>query len=39
MSDGNMPGLFSLMTPLLKWSANRAGKKGIEQELINRYCN
>ncbi len=39
MSDGNIPGLFSLMTPLLRWAANRARKRGIEQELINRYCN
>ena len=38
MSDMNLPGLFSLMFPLLKWMANRAKSSGEEQELIDRYC-
>jgi hypothetical protein len=39
IGDSKLPGAYSLLTPLLKWLANRATKKGIEQELISRYCN
>lgn len=39
MSDINRPGIFALLEPLFKWLAKRARKKGIEQELIDRYCN
>ena len=38
MSDMRLPGLMVLTTPLLKWVAARASKKGIEQQLINKYC-
>jgi len=39
MSDINRPGVFALLEPIFKWLAKRARKKGIEQELIDRYCN
>lgn len=38
MSDMRLPGLMSLTTPLLKWIARRAKKKGIEQQLVDKYC-
>lgn len=39
MSDMRLPGIMSLTTPLLKLTAAMARKKGIEQQLINRYCH
>lgn len=38
MSDMNLPGLFTILFPLLKRKANKAKAKGEEQELIDRYC-
>ncbi|MVN23527.1 cupin domain-containing protein [Mucilaginibacter arboris] len=38
MSDMRLPGLMSLTTPLLKFIAARARKKGIEQQLLEKYC-
>lgn len=38
MSDMRLPGLMSFTTPLLKWLAARAKRKGITQQLLDRYC-
>jgi quercetin dioxygenase-like cupin family protein len=37
--SGTIPaGFISVIVPLMKWVATRARKKGIEQELIKKYC-
>lgn len=36
--DTNVPGIFSLIEPVMGWLANRAVKKGIEKELVSKYC-
>jgi hypothetical protein len=38
LGEGRMPGAFGLMMPLFRFLAARARKKGIEQELIQKYC-
>ncbi len=38
MSGGRIPGIMSLIMPLLRRIANRARKKGLETELIEKYC-
>ena len=38
MSDMRLLGLMSLTTPLLKFIAFRARKKGVEQQLLDKYC-
>lgn len=38
-ASGTIPaGTASLIMPLLQWQAKRARKKGIEKELMDRYC-
>jgi hypothetical protein len=37
-SGTNPAGFMSVTVPLMKWVAKRAGKKGIEQQLIKKYC-
>lgn len=37
-SDTNIPGLFSLFEPVMRWMAKRAMRKGIAQELEAQYC-
>lgn len=39
MSDTRIPGPMKLLTPLLRFLAKRARRKGIEAELIRRYCS
>jgi quercetin dioxygenase-like cupin family protein len=39
MSDMNLPGVFTLIFPILKRIAKEAGISGVEQQLIDRYCN
>ena len=39
MSQSYLGGFFSLIQPVLKFVAARARRKGVEKELINRYCN
>lgn len=36
--DTNMPGVLSLLEPVLRWMAARAEKNGTAQALIDRYC-
>jgi quercetin dioxygenase-like cupin family protein len=38
MGDTNLPGLFTLLYPLLKRLANKAKANGEEQRLIDKYC-
>ncbi len=38
LSDSNLPGFFSVVAPLLRVIARRARRKGIERELVDRYC-
>ncbi len=38
MSDMNLPGIFTLLFPLLKRMAARAKSRGEEQKLIDQYC-
>jgi quercetin dioxygenase-like cupin family protein len=38
MSDMNLPGFFTLISPLLKRMAKKAKDSGVEQQLIDRYC-
>lgn len=37
-SDTNIPGIFTVIEPLMRWLANRAVKKGIDKALIQEYC-
>ncbi|MBK8968823.1 MAG: hypothetical protein IPM36_19560 [Lewinellaceae bacterium] len=37
-SDTNIPGVFSLFEPVLRWMAKRAVRKGIDRELEAQYC-
>jgi quercetin dioxygenase-like cupin family protein len=39
MSDMNVPGLLTLLYPLLKRMANKAKADGEEQKLLDKYCN
>jgi quercetin dioxygenase-like cupin family protein len=39
MADMNIPGFFTLIFPLLKRIAKKAKDSGVEQQLIDRYCN
>lgn len=39
MSDMNLPGFFTLIFPLLERIAKKAKISGVEQQLIDRYCN
>ncbi|AEE51760.1 cupin domain-containing protein [Haliscomenobacter hydrossis] len=36
--DTQMPGFFKLLQPLFGWLAKRAERKGIDQQLIEKYC-
>lgn len=39
LGDLRMPGrLFRIVEPVLRWVARRARARGVEQELIDRYC-
>ncbi|MBS1646411.1 MAG: cupin domain-containing protein [Bacteroidetes bacterium] len=38
MSATKLPGLFSLIVPVLKMMAKKARKQGIEKDLIAKYC-
>jgi len=38
LSDMRLPGLMALTTPVLKFIAARARKKGIEKQLLEKYC-
>ncbi|MDQ4141587.1 MAG: cupin domain-containing protein [Bacteroidota bacterium] len=38
MSDTYPTGIFSLITPLLRWKARQAREQGIEKELMDKYC-
>jgi quercetin dioxygenase-like cupin family protein len=38
LGEGRLPGVMSLMMPVFRVLAARARKKGIEQELIKKYC-
>lgn len=38
MSDMNMPGLLSIIAPVLKRMASKAKRTGEEQTLIDQYC-
>lgn len=37
-TDTGIPGIFSIVRPVLKWRARRAIKKGLHTELICKYC-
>jgi hypothetical protein len=36
--DPHPTGMLRLMMPFLRWKARQARKRGIEAELIDRYC-
>lgn len=38
MAGTELPGFFGLLTPVTNWLAARARRRGIDQELIARYC-
>ena len=38
MADTKAPGVFSAIAPLLRILAQSARRKGIERDLIERYC-
>lgn len=38
LGESKLPGLFGLLLPLFNYLAARARKLGIEQELIEKYC-
>jgi hypothetical protein len=37
-SDMRLPGIFTILEPLLRLLAKRARRKGIDRELEERYC-
>lgn len=37
-SDTNIPGLFTLFEPAMRWLARRAVRKGIDKTLMAEYC-
>lgn len=37
-SDTNIPGVFTMIEPAMRWLAKRAIKKGIDKALIQEYC-
>jgi hypothetical protein len=37
-TDIGIPGLFSVIQPVVKWRAMKAMKKGLHLELIKKYC-
>jgi len=39
MADMNLPGFFTLIFPILKRIAKKARISGVEQQLIDKYCN
>jgi quercetin dioxygenase-like cupin family protein len=39
MSEVKVPGIFALVMPAFRWSANRAMKNGEPDELIQIYCS
>jgi mannose-6-phosphate isomerase-like protein (cupin superfamily) len=38
LTETMVPGVFALVAPLFRYLAARARRKGIEQELIRKYC-
>ncbi|MEJ1241009.1 cupin domain-containing protein [Chryseolinea sp. T2] len=38
MSDMSVPGLLTLLSPVLKWLAARASANGVEKQLLSKYC-
>ena len=38
LGEGMVPGVFALLMPVFRFLAARAREKGIEQELIEKYC-
>jgi mannose-6-phosphate isomerase-like protein (cupin superfamily) len=39
LADTGVPGFFSMIAPLMRVIAQRARRKGVERELIERYCH
>jgi quercetin dioxygenase-like cupin family protein len=38
-SSGSYPvGIYSLMMPLFRWAAKRARARGVEKDLVEKYC-
>ena len=37
-SDTNIPGVFTVIEPVMRWLAKRAAQKGIDRALIEEYC-
>ena len=38
LADTNVPGFFTVIAPLLRMIATWARRKGIERDLVERYC-
>jgi quercetin dioxygenase-like cupin family protein len=38
LSDTGLPGFLTFIRPILKWRAAKATRKGMDQELIRKYC-
>jgi hypothetical protein len=38
ITDMNLTGFLTLISPLLKLIANKAKTSGVEQQMIDRYC-
>lgn len=38
MSDTVLPGIYSVILPIIRWKARQAIKKGIDKELVSKYC-
>jgi len=37
--DTNLPGVFSVIAPAMRWLARRAMRRGVDKALIARYCH
>src|SRR4029077_17278008 len=38
MADTVLPGVLSLILPVIRWKAKQAIRKGVDKELISKYC-
>jgi hypothetical protein len=39
LSDSYLPGAMGLLSPIFNLLARRAKQRGLEKELIDKYCN
>jgi quercetin dioxygenase-like cupin family protein len=38
LTDTGVPGLFSVLRPIMRWRARKAMERGVHETLIRKYC-